>query len=87
MYIGKSEWAFKVRHSNHKREIKNNHGGLGQHFFNSQCTFEEHYRVMLIDGVKVGDKKGLKKKEDFWINQLRTYKTNGGNCMNLRKEL
>ena len=87
MYVGKSEWTFKVRHSNHKREIKNNHGGLGQHFHNSQCNFEEHYRVTLIDNVKMGDKDGLKKKEDFWINQLRTYKTNGGNCMNIRKEL
>ena len=36
--------------------------------------------------IYIGDKKGLKKKEDFWINQLRTYKANGGNCMNIRKE-
>ena len=86
MYVGRSEWAFKVRHSNHKREVKNNHGGLGQHFFNSDCKFEDHYRVTLIDGVKIGEKAKLKEKKDFWINQLRTYKVNGGNCMNIRKE-
>ena len=38
LYVGKSEWAFKVRHSNHKQEVKNNHGGLGQHFINSRCN-------------------------------------------------
>ena len=60
---------------------------LGQHFFNSECTFEDHYKVTLIDGVRIGDKKKLKEKEDFWINQLRTYKVNSENCMNIRKEL
>lgn len=84
-YVGKSETAFKVRHSNHKREIKTNKGGLGEHFYNSDCKFE-HYTVTIIDRVKEGDKTALKKKEDFWIHQLRTLKANGGNCMNLRHD-
>ena len=60
-------------------------GGLGEHFFNSECTFE-NYSVTLIDEVKPGDKRGLKKREDFWMYQLRTFKANGGNGMNLKKE-
>ena len=58
---------------------------LGEHFFNAGCTFED-YSVTLIDGVKPGDKKALKKREDFWMYQLRTFKANGGNGMNLKKE-
>ena len=84
-YVGKSETKFKMRHSNHKQEIRKNMGGLGEHFFDSECTFE-NYSVTLIDGVKPGDKRGLKKREDFWMYQLRTFKANGGNGMNLKKE-
>ena len=85
-YVGKSETSFKIRHSNHKREIITNKGGLGEHFFNTDCKFEHHYKVSLIDSVKVGDKIALKKREDHWIHQLRTLKVNGGNCMNLRRD-
>ena len=65
---------FKMRHSNHKREIKKNIGGLGEHFFNSECNFENHYSVTLIDRVKPGDKVALKKREDHWMYQLRTFR-------------
>ena len=85
-YVGKSETSFKMRHSNHKREIKKNIGGLGEHFFNSECNFENHYSVTLIDRVKPGDKVALKKREDHWMYQLRTFKVNGGNGMNIKKE-
>ena len=61
-------------------------GGLGEHFFNSQCNFDNHYRVTLIDRVKPGDKVALKKREDYWMYQLRTFKVNGGNGMNIKKE-
>ena len=82
-YTGKCETSFKVRHSNHKREIKTNKGGLGEHFHNSECKFDNHYSVTLIDSVKEGDKKALKRKEDWWMYQLRTLKVNGGNGMNI----
>ena len=85
-YTGKSETTFKVRHSNHKQEIKKNKGGLGEHFFNSQCNFENHYSVTLIDSVAAGDKRALKRKEDFWMYQLRTLRVNGGNGMNIRED-
>ena len=85
-YVGKSETPFKVRHSNHKREIKTNIGGLGEHFHNSECKFERNYQVTLIDSVKSGDKIALKKKENYWMHQLRTFKANGGNGMNIKKE-
>ena len=64
-YVGKSETPFKVRHSNHKREIKTNIGGLGEHFHNSECKFERNYQVTLIDSVKSGDKVALKKLENL----------------------
>ena len=31
-YVGKSKTPFKIRHSNHKHEIKNKIGGLGHHY-------------------------------------------------------
>ena len=31
-YVGKSQTKFKLRHSNHKREIKGDIGGLGHHY-------------------------------------------------------
>ena len=31
-YVGKSKTKFKLRHSNHKQEIKNKMGGLGHHY-------------------------------------------------------
>ena len=31
-YVGKGETPFKLRHSNHKQEIKKKIGGLGHHY-------------------------------------------------------
>ena len=31
-YVGKSKTKFKLRHSNHKQEVKNQIGGLGSHY-------------------------------------------------------
>ena len=36
-YVGKSKTIFKLRHSNHKREIKNEIGGLGHHYGGRNC--------------------------------------------------
>ena len=41
-YVGKSQTAFKIRHSNHKQKIKHGIGGLGQHYGpNRWCNYED----------------------------------------------
>ena len=78
-YVGKSETTFKIRHSNHKREIKLKSDGVGEHF--NECGYE-NFSVILIDQIEISDKvtnkKALKTTELYWQHQLRTYVENGG---------
>ena len=84
-YVGKSQTPFKMRHSNHKQEIKKQIGGLGQHYGGSGCGYS-NLSIQLIDKVKEGDTKTLEKQERYWQNQLRCYIQNGGNAHCRRKE-
>ena len=88
-YVGKSKQQFKRRHSGHKQEISNRIGGLGQHFHvtnNQGCNYE-HLEATLIEKVKQGDDTKLAERELYWQYQLRTFRENGGNGMNLKDDL
>ena len=84
-YIGKSQTKFKVRHSNHKREVKNKIGGLGHHYGGSGCGYN-NIRIQLIDQVEIGDVEALAQAEIYWQEQLRGYIENGGNAQCRRRE-
>ena len=86
-YIGKSETAFKVRHSNHKQELKREIGGLGKHFGGSRnCSYKD-MQIILIEKVEGGNRALLARREIWWQHQLRVYEQNGGNGMCIRKDL
>ena len=84
-YVGKSQTPFKVRHSNHKQEIKRKYGGLGQHYGGNGCGYNS-VSIQIIDQVEVGDTRALEEQEIYWQNQLRCYIQNGGNAHCRRKE-
>ena len=86
-YVGKSQTAFKVRHSNHKQEIKHGKGGLGQHYGpNGRCNYGD-ISFILIEKIEEGDKKKLARREQYWQHQLRAFNENGGNAHCIKKEL
>ena len=84
-YVGKSQTPFKMRHSNHKQEVKKQVGGLGQHYGGTGCGYT-NISIQIIDQVKEGDTRALEKQERYWQNQLRCYIQNGGNAHCRRKE-
>ena len=84
-YVGKSQTPFKVRHSNHKQEVKKKVGGLGQHYGGKGCGYES-VSIQIIEQVKIGDNLALENQEIYWQNQLRCYIQNGGNAHCRRKE-
>ena len=80
---------FRQRHSGHKQEISNRLGGLGQHFHvnnNRGCSYS-HLKATLIEKVKQGDDNMLTERELYRLYQLRTFKENGKNGMNLKDDL
>ena len=84
-YVGKATTQFKVRHSNHRQEIKNRIGGLGNHYGGDGCGYE-NLRIQIIDQVEIGDKIALAEAEIYWQNQLRVYIQNGAKAHCRRKE-
>ena len=84
-YVGKSTTPFNTRHSNHRQEIKNKVGGLGNHYGGDGCG-KENVRIQIIDQVELGNKQALAEAEVYWQNQLRVYIQNGGNAHCRRKE-
>ena len=86
-YVGKSKTAFKVRHSNHKQEIKKNKGGLGHHYGGGGGCEYKHISIQLIEQVKVKTPEFLAERECFWQHQLRVYAQNGGRAHCLRKDI
>ena len=88
-YVGKSKREFRQRHSGHKQEIGNRLGGLGQHFnsHNGQGCSYDHLKATLIEKVENGNDSQLSERELYWQYQLRTFKKNGGNGMNLKDDL
>ena len=85
-YVGKSTTKFKLRHSNHKVEIRTQRGGLGHHFGGVNGCGYQNVKIIIIDQVEKGDKIGLENCEVYWQNQIRCYVENvgGGHCY--RKE-
>merc|ERR1711875_214191 len=75
----------KMRHSNHKQEIKKKIGGLGQHYGGGGCGYQ-NISIQIIEKVPEGDTKTLENQEIYWQNQLRCYIQNGGNAHCRRKE-
>ena len=88
-YVGKTKREFRQRHSGHKQEINNRMGGLGQHFYpnNTRGCNYNHLEATLIEKVKHGDDAKLAERELHWQYQLRTFRENGGNAMNLKDDL
>ena len=50
-YVGKSTTAFKVRHSNHKQEVKRTYGGLGHHYGGGNGCEYNQISMQIIDQV------------------------------------
>ena len=85
-YVGKSKTKFKVRHSNHKQEVKNKTGGLGHHYGGVGGYGYENMSVILIEQVEEKTLDFLAEREVFWQNQLRVYVQNGHKAHCYRKE-
>ena len=85
-YVGKSKTIFKVRHSNHKQEIKKSVGGLGHHYGQKgRCEYKD-LSITLIEQVAQKSMKFLADIELWWQHQLRVFIENGGNCHCYRKD-
>ena len=84
-YVGKSTTPFKTRHSNHKQEIRNSIGGLGNHYGGNGCGYN-NLRIQIIDQVEAGNTRALAESEIYWQHQLRVYIQNGGQAHCRRKE-
>ena len=86
-YVGKSQTSFKIRHSNHKQEIKHGRGGLGQHYGpKGRCKYTD-ISFTLMEKIEEGEKKKLAMREQYWQHQLRAFVENGGNAHCIKKEL
>ena len=83
---GKSKTKFKVRHSNHKQELKNQVGGLGHHYGGQTGCGYQNFSVILIERIQHKNMDFLAEREVFWQNQLRVYPENGANGHCYRKE-
>ena len=76
-YVGKSQTSLKLRHSNHKQEIKKQTGGLGHHYGGREGCGYENMTLTIIEQVKEKNSKFLAERELYWQHQLRTYTENG----------
>ena len=86
-YVGKSQTSFKIRHSNHKQEIKHGRGGLGQHYGpKGRCNYKD-ISFILIEKIEEGEKKKLAIREQYWQHQIRAFSENGGNAHCIKKEI
>ena len=76
-YIGKSETEFNIRLNNHRKNVnRQNAPQTDQHFKLPNNNFNLHARFTLIEQLDNTDKDlatlPLKKREDFWIEALKT---------------
>ena len=76
-YVGKSKTVMKVRHSNHKQEIKNVVGGLGHHYGGPGGCGYNNLTLTIIEQVEEKNMENLAKRELYWQHQLRVYLENG----------
>ena len=84
--MGKSQTPFKTRHSNHKREIKNEIGGLGHHYGGVRGCGYKNMSIQIIDQVEVGNVDALAQAELYWQDQLRVFLENGGKAHCRRRD-
>ena len=88
-YVGKSKTPFKIRHSNHKLEIKKKVGGLGHHYGGGGgggCTYDD-LSITIIEQVEEKTFDFLAERECYWQHQLRVYVQNGGKAHCYRKDM
>ena len=65
-YVGKSKTPFKLRHSNHKQEVKKNIGGLWHHNgVKGKCDYKD-MSVTLIEQVGGKKLRFLAEREIWW---------------------
>ena len=87
-YVGKSTQPFTRRHSGQKQEIKNQIGGLGQHYGGARGCGYDNLKIVIIEKVEFGNSGLLGQREIYWQNQLRCFMENGGkaHCKRKRSE-
>ena len=68
-YVGRSELAFKSRHSRHKYEVKNSIGGIGRHYGGQKGCGYQNISIQIIEKVANGEKALLADRENFWQHQ------------------
>ena len=85
--MGKSKTPFKIRHSNHKQEIRKKIGGLGHHYGGGGGCGYDNFSVTIIEQVRIKTMDFLAERETFWQHQLRVYVENGGNGHCYRKDI
>ena len=78
-YIGKSETEINIRLNNHRRDVnKQNAPQTDRHFKLPNYNFNQYARFTLIEQLaNVSIDKGLatlrlKKREDFWMQKIKT---------------
>ena len=76
-YVGKSKTPLRLRHSNHKQEIKKVIGGLGHHYGGAGGCGYENFSLTIIEQVKEKNLNFLAERELYWQHQLRVYLENG----------
>ena len=86
-YIGKSETEFNIRLNNHRKDVnRQNAPRADQHFKLPDHDFNQHARFTLIeqlDNTRIDKDLAtlrLKKREDFWIETLKTLHPYGLNA-------
>ena len=76
-YVGKSKTVMKIRHSNHKQEVKKVTGGLGHHYGGPGGCGYDNLTLTIIEQVEEKNMEFLAKRELYWQHQLRVYIENG----------
>ena len=86
-YIGKSEAEFNIRLNNHRKDVNRQNAPQADHYFKLPShNFNQHARFTLIeqlDNMKIDKDLAtlrLKKREDFWIETLKTLHPYGLNA-------
>ena len=86
-YIGKSKTEFNIRLNNHRKDVnRQNAPQADQHFKLPNHIFNQHARFTLIeqlDNMRIDKDLAtlrLKKREDFWIETLKTLHPYGLNA-------
>ena len=76
-YVGKSKTVMKIRHSNHKQEIKKMVGGLGHHYGGQGGCGYDNLTLTIIEEVEENNLLFLAEREVYWQHQLRVFLENG----------